>query len=120
MKRRRFVQSLVAVPAAPALVAQLPQGQPAPGVPTNPTQGVQPPVRAAEEVKLEVSIPDGPTQPVPRYFNATQFGALRRLSDLFMPAIGSRPGALEASAPEFLDFLIGESPAERKRCTGPG
>ena len=115
MRRRRFVQSLVAVPAAPALAAQLPQGQPAPGVPTNPAQPVQPPTRAAEEVKLEVSIPDAATQPVPRFFNATQFAALRRLSDLLMPRMEKTPGALDAAAPEFLDFLISEAPAERKQ-----
>ena len=49
-------------------------------------------------------------RPVPHFFSAAQFAALRRLSDLILPAIGENPGALEAGAPEFLDFLIGQSP----------
>jgi hypothetical protein len=52
---------------------------------------------------------------VPHYFSATQLSALRKLSDLIVPAVGDTPGALDAGVPEFLDFLIGESPADRKR-----
>jgi len=40
---------------------------------------------------------------------------LRKLSDLIMPAMNGTPGALDAKAPEFLDFLIGASPAERQQ-----
>jgi len=36
------------------------------------------------------------------------------VSDLLMPPLNSAPGALDAKAPEFLDFLIGESLPERK------
>jgi hypothetical protein len=32
-----------------------------------------------------------------------------------MPPLKNNPGALEAKAPEFLDFLIGVSPAERQK-----
>ena len=32
-----------------------------------------------------------------------------------VPASGGRPGAVAAGAPEFLDFLIGKSPAPRQR-----
>jgi hypothetical protein len=32
-----------------------------------------------------------------------------------MPPLRGRPGALDAGAPEFLDFLIGVSPRERKQ-----
>jgi hypothetical protein len=51
----------------------------------------------------------------PRFFNAQQFAALRKLSVVLLPAIGGMPGALEAGAPEFLDFLIGASPADRQQ-----
>jgi len=53
--------------------------------------------------------------PVTRFFTAPQFEALRRLSDLLLPPLGKSPGALEAGAPEFLDFLIGVSPADRQQ-----
>ncbi|MBV8817629.1 MAG: gluconate 2-dehydrogenase subunit 3 family protein, partial [Acidobacteriaceae bacterium] len=39
---------------------------------------------------------------------------LRRLAALLVPSTATRPGAKEAGAPEFLDFLISESPADRQ------
>ena len=52
--------------------------------------------------------------PVPHFFSPPQLAALRKLSDMILPAIGETPGALAAGAPEFLDFLIGESPLPRR------
>jgi hypothetical protein len=60
--------------------------------------------------KLETSSAGAAGQPVPRFFAATQMAALRRLGEIIMPAIGNAPGAKEAGAAEFLDFLVGESP----------
>jgi hypothetical protein len=88
MKRRRFVQTLAVFPAAPALIAQTP---------------------------LESSVPDVAAEPVPHFFSGAQLAALRRLSDIIVPAIGDTPGALDARTPEFLDFLIGDSPAPRQQ-----
>jgi hypothetical protein len=85
MKRRRFVQSLPLLSSTPALLAQ-----------------------------QEVATPDAVAKPVPRFFSPPQLAALRRLSDIVMPAIAGTPGALEAGAPEFLDFLIGASPLPRR------
>lgn len=121
MIRRRFVKALAGVPAGSALLAQQPAGQapapgvpanPAPGVPLNPTQPVQPP---AVEPKLEAAIPDAASEPMPHFFTPPQFAALRKLSDILMPASNTGPGALDAKAPEFLDFLIGRSPADRQQ-----
>ena len=81
---------MLALPAAPALLAQ-------------------------EMPKIEVGVADAGAETVPHFFSAPQLAALRRLSELLLPAMGETPGALEARAPEFLDFLIGESPAERKQ-----
>ena len=33
---------------------------------------------------------------------------------MILPTVGETPGALAAGVPEFLDFLIAESPAQRK------
>jgi hypothetical protein len=85
MRRRRFVQSLPLLSSTPALLAQ-----------------------------QEVASADAVAKPVPRFFSPPQLAALRRLSDIIMPAIAGTPGALEAGAPEFLDFLIGASPLPRR------
>ncbi|HYP14470.1 MAG TPA: gluconate 2-dehydrogenase subunit 3 family protein [Bryobacteraceae bacterium] len=122
IRRRRFVKTLAAAPAGSALLAQQPapapgvQAQPAPGVPLNPAQPVQPPPRPAGELpKIEITLPDAAADPAPRFFAAAQFAALQKLSGMLMPSGGSTPGALEAKAPEFLDFLIGRSPVERQQ-----
>ncbi len=117
MKRRRFFKALAAVPAGSALLAQQPAvNQSAPGVPLNPTRGAQPPGNAAPEdlPKLEPTVPDDAADATQRFFSAPQFAALQKLSDLIMPAMSGSPGALAAGAPEFLDFLIGDSNADRQ------
>ena len=68
----------------------------------------------AEMPKLDVSVADAVAESPKRYFNPAQFAALRKLSEILMPAINDAPGALEAGAPEFLDFLLSESPADRQ------
>src|SRR2546421_2782670 len=45
----------------------------------------------------------------PKYLNAHEFQTLRRLAELIMPADAHSPGALEAHAPEFIDFLCGRN-----------
>jgi len=117
MKRRNFMKTLAAAPAAPALFAQ--QAVPAPtAAPTQPPppaaggRGAGGP--SALDIKLDVVSPDNVAEPETRFFTATQFAALRKLSDLLMPPMRGNPGALDAAAPEFLDFLIGVSPAERQ------
>jgi hypothetical protein len=108
MKRRRFVQAFV---TAPALLAQ--QQPPPPGVAPQPAaaQPVEPP---ASQIKIEIAAPDAASEPMPHFFTARQFAALRKLSDILMPAANGAPGALDAKAPEFLDFLIGHSPADHQ------
>ena len=109
MKRRKFVQALMATPAAaPALLAQQP-------TPTRP-QNVPPPPGATEEtLKLQISVPDAGADPMPKFFSGAQFAALRKVSEILMPSLNGAPGAIEAQAPEFLDFLIGRSDTERQQ-----
>lgn len=102
MKRRRFIQTVAAAPAI-AIPATAPAAQPA-------TQ--RPP---AEAPKFELSPLDAVGDTTPRFFSAVQLATLRKLSDVLMPALNGMPGALEAGAPEFLDFLIGASAADRKQ-----
>lgn len=49
------------------------------------------------------------------FFTAQQFAALRKLSDLLNPPMNGAPGALDAEAPEFLDFLLSQSTADRQQ-----
>ena len=105
MKRRRFIQTVaaapaLAIPAAPAVLAQPPGAAQRPQV---------------EAPKFELTTLDAVGEATPRFFSAPQFAALRKLSEILMPALNGMPGALEAKAPEFLDFLIGASPADRKQ-----
>jgi hypothetical protein len=96
MKRRKFFQTLAAAPAASALLAQQ---QPA----------------ASQLPKLETAAPDAAAEIYPHFFDAQQTSALRRLCDVVQPAMNGAPGALDAKAPEFLDFLISESPDDRQQ-----
>ena len=106
MKRRRFVQTLFAAPAAPALFAQ--QASP-PAAPAAPTTGV------AESPAIEATPPDLAAEMVPHFFSPAQFATLRALSGMLMPSRDGVPGAIETSAPEFLDFLIGASGTARQQ-----
>jgi hypothetical protein len=56
---------------------------------------------------------DATSDPVVRTFDKAQFSALRKLGEIMMPSLPDSPGADEAGAAEFLDFLIGVSPADR-------
>ena len=120
MKRRRFLKAMVAAPAAPALVMPALGQQPAaPGpqgtapVPQGQQTSQSPP--SPEIPRLETAVADDAAEMLPKFFNQAQFAALRKLSGILMPPIQGAPGALEAHAPEFLDFLLSESPAERKQ-----
>jgi hypothetical protein len=100
MKRRRFIQALAATPAAPALLAQQSQQ----------VQQAPPPADAS----LRYAVSDDAAETIPHFFSAPQFAALRKLADILMPASGA-PGALDAKAPEFLDFLLSQSSADRQQ-----
>ena len=98
MKRRRALQSMLAAPAAAALPLSAPAQQAPPG----------------EEIpKLAMATADSAADPAPRFFTPPQFAALERLAAVVMPS-GTLPGAREARAAAFLDFLLGQSAAARQ------
>ena len=102
MRRRQLLQTLAAAPLAA-------QAQ------TNPNARPAPAAGAEGPPKLETTPPDAVAETVPRFLNTAQFASLRALAAILMPPLNGAPGALEARAPEFLDFLLGESPAERQQ-----
>ena len=112
MKRRGFVKALAVAPAVPAVLAQQPAPNARPAAPPEPAS--RPAPVPAETPKLELAIADDVAEMQPRFFSAPQYAALRKLSEILMPRIGDVPGAIEAGAPEFLDFLISQSPNDRQ------
>ena len=125
MRRRDFVKGILAASAAAkALAAE--QATPAatpvaqhtlpPPEPVAP--GPTPWMRGLTDVKplqLSTLVPDAVAQTDAHFFNAQQTATLRRLCAVLMPPMKGFPGALDAGAPEFLDFLIGASPRSRRQ-----
>ena len=70
---------------------------------------------AAESAPLEFSVAEEGADPVLGFFSAQQFATLRRMCDLLVPGAPGFAGALEARVPEFMDFLIGDSPVDRQQ-----
>jgi hypothetical protein len=109
MRRRRFIQSLVAAPAGIALAQQA----------TAPAAAPQAPARrrgfGQEVAQLETVQPDTVGEgAAPRFFTSPQFAALEKLGSVLEPPRNGHPGAQEAGAAGFLDFLIGVSPGDRQ------
>jgi hypothetical protein len=125
IKRRRLLKALVAAPAVPSLLAQqAPQNdRPRPDSPVPPpSEGAPPPSpynrtppASVEGPKLDITIADDAADPLPRFFTGPQLAALRRLSNVLMPPMKGAPGAVDAGVPEFLDFLLSESPEDRQK-----
>ena len=96
MKRRRAIQAILGTPVLTALV-------PASGAPQQTSRP------ASEIPKLATVVADGAADPSPAFFTTEQLAALRKLGDLLVPKSEHRPGAADAKAAEFLDFLIAQS-----------
>jgi hypothetical protein len=104
VKRRHVIQTIIGIPAAAALPrfagAQAPAAKPA-----LPDELPKTPVTASDII--------GPG--TPRFFTVQQLSALRHLAEIIAPATQETPGASQAGAAEFLDFLIGSSPQDRRQ-----
>ncbi|MFN0101756.1 MAG: gluconate 2-dehydrogenase subunit 3 family protein [Bryobacteraceae bacterium] len=97
MKRRTVFKSLALVPA---VAAQTPPASNAP---------------AADDVfKIDLTTADAVADPRHKFFTPRQYATLAKLCDLLGPAYNGRPSAKQAETPQFLDFLLAQSPAERQ------
>ena len=102
------MQTIAVAPAIPAALA--------PAVLLAPQSGkAQTPAARPAGQPIATGKRDVVGEPVARYFTQSQYAALRHLSNLVMPPLNGNPGALEARAPEFLDFLLSQSPADRQQ-----
>lgn len=115
MKRRAVLRSILSLPAISALpaAAQAPPPEKTPQSQQKLPPEMKPP-GVEETPKLAMTNVEGALSPAPNFFSRDQYAALSRLCELLVPASESRPGAKEAAAPEFLDFLIERSPSERQ------
>src|SRR5580698_11192090 len=122
MQRRDFVKAIVAA----SMTARSMFGQQAAGTqvapstppPTPVAPGPVPWMRGLMEVKplpITPPVPDVVAQTNAHFFTDQQMATLRRLSEILLPPLNGFPGAVDAGAPEFLDFLIGASPSDRQQ-----
>ena len=117
MRRRDFVRGVLAVGAAPKLLLGQQAANPAPPPPA--------PVPWLLGLNSKTPIPhveagDQLAIGELRFFSPQQMATLTRLSDVLMPPLGEKPGAVQAQTPMFLDFLIGSSPEPRKQVYAQG
>lgn len=115
IKRRGFVKGLLVTPVVP-LVAQQPpaqtQTQAAPNL-QPPKQPPAPRMYGAVEKVATVQV-DTTAETSQMFFKPDQFAALEKLGAVLVPPLQGKPGATEANAAVFLDFLISESPKDRQ------
>jgi hypothetical protein len=116
MQRRDFVKAIVAATvSAKAAAAQQPVALP-PQAPKAPAP--EPWMRGLLETKplpMTPLAPDAIAQTNSNFFSETQTATLHHLCEILQPPYKTYPGAIAAGAPEFLDFLIGASPADRQQ-----
>ncbi|MEO7675128.1 MAG: gluconate 2-dehydrogenase subunit 3 family protein [Pyrinomonadaceae bacterium] len=120
MKRRQFLKGMAAsalvLPAARPAFTQQPEFRtPTPTPAPTPTPVCPPPRPFSDLPKVVFDVPDLAAQATHRFFTEDQFATLQKLSDILVPTTPGNPGALEARAPEFLDFLIRASPPDRQQ-----
>lgn len=130
MRRRDFVKAIVAVPiAANPIFGQTattrdgaqtstPQSNSPATAPAGPAATPEPVVQPGafnyRTQPLTTIVPDIVAKTEQHYFDAQQMATLRKLGDILLPPLNGYPGATQAAAPEFLDFLISVSPADRQ------
>lgn len=75
--------------------------------------GVSASTMVGQEIgKIPLSAADAVAQGVPRFLSSAEMKTFNELALALVPAFDGRPGAVEAEAPQFLDFLLSLSPAD--------
>ncbi|HEY3740246.1 MAG TPA: gluconate 2-dehydrogenase subunit 3 family protein [Bryobacteraceae bacterium] len=104
MKRRRWIQTVLAAPAAAAAAV------------VTPDEAAETQASPRDEfAKLEIAgSPTGNAEPLHVFFSKSEYAALERLANAILPPLNGKPGALDAQVPAFLDFLLSQSPKPRQ------
>jgi hypothetical protein len=105
MDRRTLIQTLLGLSASSALPLELFAQDP-----------VVAPRVVDENPKLALTAADAVSDARLVFLTAAEFAALRHLGTILMPASGNMPGAAEAEAAGFLDFLLAQSTRTRRPC----
>jgi len=110
MERREFLRAMAVLTITPRwlLAQQNTNAAPALPAPVPWTLGLNPRTPLPHTI-----VADAAGETVPKFFSTVQMRTLKRLADVMVPHTDKHPGALDAKTPEFLDFLIGHSPAVR-------
>jgi hypothetical protein len=114
IKRRGFVKGLLVTPVVP-LVGQQPPAQTRTPAAPNPSPDREPPRPPSVPAKLATIQADLAAQTTQHFFQPDQFAALEKLGAVLVPPLQGKPGASEAGAALFLDFLVSESPHDRQQ-----
>ena len=137
MKRRDFVKALAAAAAAGTALGQekAPAKNPAPSISTvdQGTMAVAPntassPAATAQlqqtaafhTPNIPVTMPDVVATTDARYFTPVRYATLVHLCEIMMPGGNGYPSAPQADTPQFLDFHVGGSPADRQAMYNTG
>ncbi|MGA3186779.1 MAG: gluconate 2-dehydrogenase subunit 3 family protein [Bryobacteraceae bacterium] len=113
MKRRNFFRSALTATVLPAVVLaeQTPTQQPPPAATTPARERPRQPQSAPHLAVTEVDVT---AETSPHFFTADQLATLTKLATILVPPMKGKPGAVDAQAPEFLDFLLSVSPKDRQ------
>lgn len=128
MKRRDFVKGFAVATATATATTALGQPVSPEPPPQSPSTTAAParPVSRAEAMarfrtpNIPLSQPDLIGVTDQRYFTPARYAALVHLCEIFMPATDENPSAIKAGTPEFLDFYIGASPADKQALYNTG
>ena len=131
MHRRDFVKAIVAVPVAVKAMfgqtATAPNGEKTSAPQSSSPAAVPPtPENAPKLVEhlesfnfrtqtIAATVPDAVATTEQHFFDAKRMATLRKLGDILLPQLNGYPGSTQAGAPEFIDFLISVSPADRQQ-----
>jgi len=114
MRRRRFIQTIASLPIIGVpLFGQNEGAQRRPSAAPSPVGQVPPEGQSAPVVKTVFTEAVGAI-PEQHFFSKTQFQTLYRLGEIFLPPMNGKPRAVEAAAPQFLDFYVGVFGSARK------
>jgi hypothetical protein len=110
MERREFLRAMAVLAATPKWLLAQENSNAAPALPAPVpwTLGLNPRTPVPHTMAA-----DAAGETIPSFFTPAQLDTLKRLADAMLPRTAKHPGALDAKSPEFLDFLIGHSPAVR-------
>jgi hypothetical protein len=110
MERREFLRAMAVLAATPQwlLAQQNTNAAPVLPAPVPWTLGLNP-----RTPLPHTEVADATSETIPTFFSLLQMETLVRLADVMLPRTKNHPGALDAKTPQFLDFLIGHSPAVR-------